>query len=236
MIIDAHCHLGVSRARDWSQTPEELRAAMDEAGVDRACVFGFPDTVDNEAILATARADDRLIGLACVDPNKPDAADELERGLRGGLRGLRLHPYLHGFTLSMPIVDPLFEVCAQYGAPVLCHGADDAPANNPYQFLAMAERHPRVNLVALYGGFVWNVGDLAEIAARRDNVYLEVSTYAPGTLRNALTIAGPGKFIFGSGLPDGDQVVTLRRLRVALPDDEARALVLGGTMRRLLTL
>lgn len=236
MIIDAHCHLGVSRVRDWSQTPDELRAAMDEAGVDRACVFGFPDTVDNEVILAATHADDRLIGLACIDPNKPDAADELERGLRGGLRGLRLHPYLHGFTLSMAIVDPLFEVCARHGAPVLCHGADDVPANNPYQFLVMAERHPTVNLVALYGGFVWNVGDMAEIAARRDNLYLEVSTYAPGALRNALTIIGPERFIFGSGLPDGDQVVTLRRLRVAVPDDEARALVLGGNMRRLLAI
>lgn len=234
MIIDAHCQLGASRVQELALTPDELRAAMDEAGVDRACCFGFPDALDNAAVLAAAGADDRLIPIAFVDPNAPDAPDTLELLLRRGMRGLRLHPYLHGFKLTMAIVDPLFEVCAQHGVPVLCHGADDVPANNPYQFVAMADRHPRVNLVALYGGFVWNVGDLAAAAAQRPNLYLECCAYAPGTLKSAVDEAGADKVVFGSGLPNGDQVVTLVRVRRALPAETERRLVLGETMERLL--
>lgn len=237
MIIDAHCQLGASRTLDMALAPDELRAALDESGIDRACCFSVPDLIDNDAVLAASAADDRLIPIACVDPTRADAVDELERCLRAGMRGVRLHPYLHGFKLSMPIVDPLFALCARYRALVLCHGADDVPANNPYQFVIMADRHPAVPLIALYGGFVWNVGDMTHAAATRDNLYLEIAAWAPGTLRGALADLAADKFIFGSALPDGDQLVGLRRVHAALPEDAAaRDAILGGTMRRLLSL
>src|SRR5579883_524450 len=236
MIIDAHCQLGESRVQDFALSVTELGAALDESGIDRACCFSFPDAVDNVAIIEAAADDRRLIPIACVDPNQSNAADQLEDALQRGARGLRLHPYLHGFKLSMTIVDPLFELCARYGVPVLCHGADDVPANNPYQFAQMADRHPGVNLIALYGGFVWNVGDLLDAATRRDNLFLETCAWSPGNLRSAVREVGPEKIVFGSGLPDGDQMVCLARAAVALPDEHERALVLGGNMQRLLAL
>lgn len=234
MIIDAHCQLGASLTLDFSLDPRELGTALDESGIDRAICFSPPDAVDNEAVLAAAAADRRLIPFACLDPNLT-AADELERLVGLGMRGLRLHPYLHGFKLTMSIVDPLFRVCARHRIPVLCHGADDVPANNPYQFAAMADRHPDVDLVALYGGFVWNVGDLCHAASTRPNLYLEVCAYAPGTLLGALAELPCERFVFGSALPDGDQLVTLARVRAALPEGRERALILGENMERLLS-
>ena len=126
MIIDSHNHLGGGPRQ---QTPEALLALMDRAGVDRAVAFPYVEVLDpghNDWMAeAVARYPDRLIGYAAVNPWQVGAADEVRRAvLEKGLRGLKLHPFLHGYSLAQhDLLDPIFEVCRDLGIPLVIHGA-----------------------------------------------------------------------------------------------------------------
>ena len=115
MIIDAHTHIFPETIRNQRERfldnepafellyaspkskmvgADELVAAMDAHGVDKAVTFGFPwCTADifkrhNDYILESVqRYPDRLIGLCCMDAEQPEAAREVERCL--GRRSFR---------------------------------------------------------------------------------------------------------------------------------------------------
>ena len=73
----------------------ETVAMMDEQGIDKSVVFGFPwrsaDTFarNNDYILESVnRYPDRLVGFCCLDPLHPGAPREVERCLEAGLSGV----------------------------------------------------------------------------------------------------------------------------------------------------
>ena len=108
----------------------EVIAAMDEAGVDRGVVFGFPWRQarlfrrHNDYIMeAVAAYPERLIGLACFDAVHPEAAEETRRCLDGGLRGAgELAFYEEGITTkSLAKLAPVMDICRAHKVPVMLH-------------------------------------------------------------------------------------------------------------------
>jgi 5-carboxyvanillate decarboxylase len=115
---------------------------MDECGVDVSLIsLTIPGTEQLEAdeSLATARAandaiaeivrehPDRLVGMACVAPLKPEeSAEELERCVELGLKAVNIlghvgpdeHPYL-----DHPKYRPIFAAAERLGLPVNLHPA-----------------------------------------------------------------------------------------------------------------
>src|SRR5438270_11619154 len=74
---------------------EDVLASMNEAGVDRTVVMGFPwkdaglCRDHNDYIIEVVnKYPDKLIGFACVQPLDSRDAQELERCLNAGLMGL----------------------------------------------------------------------------------------------------------------------------------------------------
>lgn len=132
MVIDAHTHLFLPRARlhpssvseeevafrlmfagggQRMVSPEEMLAEMDAAGVGMAVLCPFPWTTltccaeNNDYVLETARAHpDRFIPFAVINPGRSgEALAEARRCLEAGARGLgELHAQPQGF-------DPLDE-------------------------------------------------------------------------------------------------------------------------------
>lgn len=107
--IDVHCHvISPDRERyplaplggkqsDWSAertlTPEELLAAMDEAGVAKAAVvqastaYGHDSSYVADSI---ARYPDRLTGVFSVDPLDPEAVKHIAHWTSRGMTGMRV--------------------------------------------------------------------------------------------------------------------------------------------------
>lgn len=236
MIIDAQCHLGKVLWQAPPIFPEEVRRRMSVAGIDKVCCYSFIDYIDNDYIYEATRGRDDLIPFACIDPTQPDAPRELERWLKAGMRGMKLHPYIHGYRLSSRVMDPLFELCAYYGVPVVCHLADEAPANTVWQAAEMADRFPNVNLIALHSGYLWSTDDMVTAAATRPNLYLETSLISTTALRKGANRIGAEKFVFGTDTPWNDYGAELLKVRRAVPSPDAQQAILGGTMARLLKL
>jgi L-fuconolactonase len=108
-VIDVHCHVvSPDRVRyplaplggkqsDWSSerptTPEQLIAAMDEAGVAKAAVVQASTAYGHDSsYLAASIAcfPERFTGVFSIDPLAPDALAQMDKWMGMGMTGMRV--------------------------------------------------------------------------------------------------------------------------------------------------
>ncbi len=262
-VIDAHCHLG-----PWLLA-EELVAMMDEAEVNQAVVFNCPSNWSlpdpdnyyhtNDYIAeAQRRYPDRLIGFACVNPQfrgdadtgMPDLATrELRRAVTElGLRGMKLHPEVHCFTVPSLVDSSLMETLVQLQQeigqrlPVICHGMTTLGAM-PEHFAQLAAQYPSVPIIIAHGGGFQNLyfTPIDPVAAY-ENLYVDLAmtTIDDCHLRAVAGRIGIGKVLFGTDHFARAQRNLYRNFRFVLegafPEAADREQILGGTAARLLGL
>ena len=237
MIIDAHNHLGTRPLAQ--QTADSLIAQMDRANVDRSVVFPFVEVIDshyNDWIANTvAKYPDRLIGFAAVNPWHAGAADEVRRASsEKGLRGLKLHPFLHGYSLAQhDLVDPIFEACRDVNIPVLIHGAGEW-SNMPLQFDEMARAFPDVQIIMAHMGTIWGFQDALLVADRRPNILLGTALAFSEYIRLAVQRVGAERVVMETDTPAHAFEAEMAKIEIAVPDRAAREMVMGGNLARLL--
>lgn len=238
MIIDGHTHVGVRAT--VQQTGKELVAKLDQAGVDKAVVFAFPEgDYDNSTAMEYAKEfPNRLIPYCIVNAwNTQAAYDELTECLgAGGFKGLKLHPTLHGYHLcDFEIMDPIFEIAQHYGTPILVHGAADL-YNPPSQFYIMAKRFPRVNLIMAHSGYFWGVDQAITLAKDAPNLYLDVSRIPVFEIASAVKGVGPQKVIWGTDAPFVDYEWEFMKMKRVTDSKEGYERIVGGNLAELLKL
>ncbi len=244
MIIDFHTHLfpeSICSGRDCYRDSEPafdllyrspkarlvnapaLLAAMDENGVDKSVVFGFPwqdpalFKMHNDSIMeAVQRHPDRLIGLGCFDPGSSEATQEAERCLEGGLAGIgELAFYRSGIDdASLDRLAPVMDVCRERGRTVLIHTNEPIghsyPGKTPNtlaQIYRLISRFPdNIIVLAHWGGGLFFFNLLKkEVKDRLRNVYFDTAAspflYEPEIYRMAIQSVGVEKILFGSDYP-----------------------------------
>lgn len=235
LTIDAHNHLGVRHGAE--QTGAELVAKLDDAGVDRAVVFPFVEgEFDNDVVTEAVTAHpDRLIPFCAVNPWHGRAAvEEVRLRAEAGFRGVKMHPTLHGYHFSdHGLVDPVFEVIREAGMLVICHGASDL-YNAPPELAAMARSFPEVPVLMAHSGIFWSHEQAVELARDIPNLYLETARVPIFEVALSVREAGPEKVIWGTDSPFVEYRAEFEKMAGAADSAEARALVTGGNIARLL--
>ena len=202
---------------------KEIVAAMDDQGVDRSVVFGFPwknsdifKPQNDYIVAAVARFPDRLIGLCCFDPFSKAAASEARRCLEGGLAGIgEIAFYQSGIDdAALDKLAPLMEICLDKDRPFLIHTNEPVghmyPGKTPNtlkQIDALAARFSRNKIVLAHWGagiFFFNLLK-KDVKDHLKNVYFDTAAspflYHPEIYRYAVEIAGGDKILFGSDFP-----------------------------------
>jgi uncharacterized protein len=204
-------------------TAEELLQAMDEAGVEKSVIFGFPWRTlkimqrHNDYILeAQHRFPRHLIGFACVNALESGAAAEVERCLAAGCRGVgELAFYQEGLGDDMiAALRPIADLCQGYRVPLLLHANEPVghvyPGKSPMQLgelYNLVKAFPDLTLIlAHWGGGLFFFNLLKkEISHALKNVYFDTAAspylYRPEIYRLAAEIIGPEKILFGSDYP-----------------------------------
>jgi predicted TIM-barrel fold metal-dependent hydrolase len=279
MVIDVHTHIFPPEIRRdrcrWRageadfcllyDDPEarlvgatDLVAYLDRAGVDAACVFGFPwrsqetaRLANDYVIAAAARFPGRLIPFACVDPSAAAARAEAERCLTAGARGLgEIATYGAGLGDGVRRrVGELAELCREAGVPLLLHTNEAVGHHYPgktrmalWQVYDLVRRHPETTwILGHWGGGLYVYHLLRKEAGEvLRNVFYDTAAgpflYRPEVYRAFRAAAGIDRLLFGSDYP----LLALDRYRhdmsaAGLGADEAAA-VLGGNAARLLHL
>lgn len=201
----------------------ELLAAMDENGVDRSVVFGFPwqrpelFKMHNDCITEAAQKHPgRLIGFGCFDPLSRDAAREAERCLDGGLSGIGELAF-YGSGIDQEALDrlaPVMEICRERKRPVLIHTNEPIghayPGKTPVtlaQIYRLVKRFADTTIVlAHWGGGLFFFNLLKkEVKESLRNVYFDTAAspflYDPGIYAVAAQTVGVEKVLFGSDYP-----------------------------------
>lgn len=213
-MIDFHTHSPSWRADSWlggvSFGAEEFVAFMDVAGIERAVVLTYdglfdPSPQTNDDLAGFVKEfPDRLVGFGTVHPRLAGAADEVERMMGPlGLRGLKMHPWLQGFSMHEATLDPICEVLAATGGILLCHDGTP-PYSTATQIAALARRHPALPIVLGHGGLHDTWREALAAVTETDNLYLCICGTPPYAAREILAAAPPHKVIFGTdaGLSD----------------------------------
>jgi uncharacterized protein len=244
MIIDIHTHIFPPEIRHHRQNflkneaaftllyksetakivgADKIVAAMDEQGVDKSVVFGFPwrspqtTRQHNDYIIeAVNRYPKRLIGFACVDPFDNTAPEEVERCLSAGLTGVgELAFYESGIDeAAQDRLEPIMASARARSVPVLIH--TNEPVGHLYpgktentlsQIYSLVKRYcDNTIILAHFGGglFFYNLLK-KEVRKTFQNIYFDTAAapylYQPEVYRVAIDIIGPEKILFGSDYP-----------------------------------
>lgn len=213
-MIDFHTHTPAWETASWlagaAFGADEFVAFMDSAGIDRAVVlshdglFNATPAANDRLASFVGRYPDRLVGFGTVNPRSSDAVVETRRMFSSlGLRGLKLHPWLQGFSMHEAVLDPICSVVASHNGILLSHDGTP-PYSTPGQIAALARRHPSLPVVLGHGGLhdLWR--EALAMTVETPNVYLCICGTPPYAARSILGSAPSHKVLFGTdaGLSD----------------------------------
>lgn len=252
MIVDVHTHVFRPETDFGSNLLADLaRCGVDPAAwgdvaenhlvttraADVAVVFGLQAgasgwNIPNDTVAAhVARAPERLLFFAAVDPARPDCLDELERCHRDlGAVGVKLAPLYQNLHPRDPRCAEIYRYCVRHGLPVLFHvgtsfvGGTYLEHSRPIHFDAVAVDHPELRMVLAHLGHPWE-GETIAVIRRHPHVYADLSAlhYRPWqfyqSMRLLVEYRAEHKVLFGSDYPfttTGNSIDGLRRINAIL--------------------
>ncbi len=279
MIIDIHTHMFPpdicnNRQKYFQGEPEfrllydnpkseqigasELLRNMDEQGIDKSVVFGFPwnnleiSRLQNDYIMKMADTHpDRLIGFCCLNPAHPEAAGEVERCIRGGLKGVgELAFYQSGFDdRTLDALSPVMALCEEKGLPVLIHTNEPVghlyPGKAPMTLLEiyrMVQRFPRNTLILAHwgGGLFFYHLMKKEVKDALKHVYVDTAAspylYDIAIYPIAGAAFGYDRILMGSDFPLLKPARYIRDMKKAGVSEDALLAISGGNAVKVLGL
>jgi predicted TIM-barrel fold metal-dependent hydrolase len=279
MIVDAHCHILPDRVRanldeycasdPWFgachlgpnarvASAEELVAAMDAAGIDRAVCFTWPFTEPAMCIegndylaAAVARFPTRLVGFGCVQPRDPGAAAEVLRCARIGLRGLgEMNADAQGWSLEdVATLQPVVAASISAGFAWNLHCSE--PVGHPYagkgtatpdRVARFAAHYANLRIICAHLGgglpFYAHMPEVRDLC--RSNLWFDTAAapllYEATAYRTVIDLVGADRLLFGTDHPLLSAPRYLAQFDPLQLDDEQRTAVFGGNAAALLGL
>ena len=213
MIIDCHNHIGEPWGTRDRQTPQELLHRMDRAGIDMAVVFPFRyENYDNRYTYEAVKAHpDRFIGI-------------------------KIHANAHSFKMTAVItLADIFDVAREYDLPVIAYSGDELVAV-PHTFIPIAQAYPDVKIIMAHSGFMQNTPEAISVAKQCPNIYLAHESGISGGLGQSVRELGAERVLMGTDSPYWDFEVQLKKIEVAVPDEQDRQKIKGGNIAKILKL
>lgn len=245
MIIDCHTHWGICWNNRDGANPANWLAILGRHGIDRAFLMPHAGIArldlcraDNDRVSEVAAQNaDRLIPIGTVWPQTgPAAVREARRCIEKlGMRGLKFHPWLQGFSLS----DPYFhQICALMGdakLPVFFH--DGTPCYSlPEQVGGLASQFPQTKFVLGHAGILWSWRS-AMAASRHHNVWVCLCGPHLRAMEIICRTVAPERLLwgtdFGFGFADAIEY-RLNLIRSANIDSGLKERILGENPLKLL--
>jgi predicted TIM-barrel fold metal-dependent hydrolase len=247
-LIDAHAHFyhrDAGRA-DWADVNAarfragetigvtyHIASVLGSYGFSSPTYFPSPDDVTrgNNAMLDICAAEpDRVRMFVTVNPNYTEhALAEIERCVERGAIGIKL---LASRRADDPLLDPIGQIAADRGLPVLHHIWQRRTREWPSQEISdgsdlarLAERHPKASFILAHIGGGGDYMDTFPAVVGAPNIYPDLSGSGVdrGMLDAAITLLGARRLLWGSDLTMCTGLAKLRALDAIdlTPDDKA---------------
>jgi len=249
MIIDAHCHMGVSWL-GWQRIDINMERLLEidkTLGIDKICVNAWQIPYDTEGgnkevYELKKRYPNQIIGFGIVCPrDRRRALDEVHRCVQEyGFKGLKLHPTINNYMIDSTLVDPVMDLAEKYSLPVLIHSQNDG-YSHPRMIATLAERHPSTSIIIGHmGEDAWV--EAVEMVKKHSNLYLDTTCMSNEAYIIPIAVAevGANHIVWGSDSPIVNAAVELARITSAdlygNVTEQDKNLILGGNMARILSI
>ncbi|WP_134701015.1 amidohydrolase family protein [Ammoniphilus sp. YIM 78166] len=206
MIIDTHCHLGVSKFSGVDTTEEDLIRAMDWNGVQASLVMPQPTLEDISEVhrriyRASQSYPGRIFGMSSTDPwlDEDSYRNEVNACLSDyGFVALKLHPMGHNISPLSPRCDKIYEMALEHKVPVIVHTGIGNPFSLPSLLIDPAKRYPDVTFILAHAGFAVYTDEAVVAAKYCENIILEPSWCPTYTVRKMVNTIGAERILMGS--------------------------------------
>lgn len=258
-VIDSHCHIypekiaakavaGTDKFYDTVAaclgTPADLLSVNEQAGVDHSIVQSVATTPKqvqsiNEFIAATVNAaPERLTGLGTLHPNSDDLRGDVEHLISLGLKGVKLHPDIQNFKVDDYRCLKIYELCEEFGLPILMHTGDKRYDNsNPNRLIPILEIYDKLVIIgAHFGGWsIWE--EASHVLCDIPNLYVDCSSSMPW-ISDEKTVEiirryGAQRVLFGTDYPMWSPVKELDRFMTLPLTDEEKRIILSENVKKV---
>lgn len=249
-FFDANCYFGRPAKAGPSPatcpTIESLTAQLDRAGVGRALVWHIAQhdvspQRGNQMLAEAIRGRDNLLGVWTVLPPQTGEmpVDELLADMKAArIVALRAFPVAHRYLLNRTTMGPLLDEMVRRRIP-LVYAIKRLPAYyQPHQ--AWQDLHrllaefPELTLIITDHGSWGCDRYFRPLLDACERVHVDTSLYfLDGGIESLVGRYGPGRLLFGSGLPEryvGGMMMAIRHAEIP---EGAKAAIAGGNLARL---
>ena len=208
-MFKPHAHELIKKGRKdyadvekYSSSPREFLKFMDEADIERVGlinyvspdVIGFPPEVNDWIATYCSTSPKRLLAFGSVHPKYVrDAAAEVDRLHKIGIRGLKVHPSHQLFApneyrTGLGPLRAMYERAESLGIPVMIHtGTSIFPgARNTYAQPILADDvgidFPNLTVILAHGGRPLWMEEAFFLVRRHKNMHIDVSGIPPQKL------------------------------------------------------
>ena len=261
-IIDTHCHIypekiaakavaGTDSFYDTTAkcdgTASSLLKINSEVGIDHSLVQSVATTpkqvasINNFIAETVASSDGRFTGLGTLHPDSEDQRADVLHAIELGLKGIKLHPDIQRFKIDDYRCLRIYELCEEYGLPILMHTGDKRyDFSNTNRLIPILETYTGLTIIGAHLGG-WSLWDEAsrELAGI-PNLYVDCSStmaWVPlDKTAEFIRRYGAERVLFGTDFPmwhPRDEVEMFFDL--GLSDDEMR-LILSENAKKLYNL
>jgi predicted TIM-barrel fold metal-dependent hydrolase len=194
---------------------------------------------DNDLVSSVAaKAQHQLVPVATAWPQWEEMAlAEIQRSIEMlGIRALKFHPWLQGFSTADPYCRRICGFASELGIPIFFH--DGTPCYSlSEQIGGLARRFPSTQIVLTHAGLLWNWRSALE-AARRPNLWLCLCGPHMRAMEIICQRADPDRILWGSDFgfsladPIDYRLNLFLRTRIA---DSLKDKILGTNPLRLMS-
>jgi len=258
-IIDIHSHIypehiamkAADNVRNFYHIPGGMNGTAEmlfdrgrEAGISQYLVLPVavkPDRVHsiNDFILGQLEKHDCLIGFGTVHADMDYMETEVERVIRAGLRGIKLHPDCQHFAIDDPRLFPLYDL-AEGRFPIAIHMGDTRyDYSHPSRLRRVLKEFPRLEtLAAHFGGY--SMYETARENLQDTECIMDISSSLPfmpqGMAEKYIDLYGAERMAFGTDYPVWDPVEEVKRFLDLDLSSEQKEQIAHKTAERFLKL
>lgn len=237
--FDCHAGFGVpvkSPGRAIA-TAQELVEELDFCGVAEALVYHTSmveqaPEFGNQRVVEETRDEPRLHATWAMLPAQTGELGTVEQFLAGmrehGVKALRAYPKENRYLLNSITFGPLLEEVTASRIPLLI-GPDWKGITD------LLAEFPRLTLVVVRHGSWGDDRYFRPLLERYPNLHIDTSNYQiDHGIEDLVRKYGPDRLLYGSGSPELQMGAALLTAAQADIDDNAKAAIAGGNLRRLL--
>lgn len=258
MKIDAHAHIFpqkiASKASvnigkfydlhmEYDGTVESLLDAEAKAGVDMAVVQSVAtvpeqvETINTFISQEVGLHPDKLIGFATLHPDFENIADEVERVISLGLKGIKIHPDFQKFCIDDKKAYRIYEA-VEGRLPVLVHTGDFRfDYSKPRRMAKVLSDFPKLDVIAAHFGG-WSEWDEAQEMLGGKRVWVDSSSslYAlpKERVKELIRSFGIDRVFFGTDYPMWNITDEVARVEALGLTEEELEMLYHGNIERML--